>query len=240
MRSAPGSFHADVAEPLCEASAARGAKTSFGSPRAVAMAMAMRFRCGRTAPGVPRPHALGRSGDSSFQGRFVGPGSSSLALGVACYTRRWAKRKEKEDVMPYVAAGVFGLLALGPTLALGSMAAWWAFAIAATLGSLLYFSVAVPMMITAALIGGIVIPILATNFFIAGSLIATLLASLATAGFAGLLVWVSMGNPLPFSAPEKRERLEEAPKVMEDPFSDWDRRFAEGSKSETKARDRAS
>ena len=187
---------------------------------------------------MPRLFSHGAKQRQACEKRFMGAWSS-VPL-VACHTRRWAKRKEKEqDVMPYVAAGVFGLLALGPTLALGSMAAWWAFAMAATVGSLLYFSVAVPMMITAALLGGIVIPILATNFFIAGSLIATLLASLATAGFAGLLVWVSMGNPLPFSAPE-RERLE-APKVVEveDPFSDWDRRFAEGSK-ETKARDRAS
>jgi len=118
------------------------------------------------------------------------------------------------------------------------MAAWWSFAIAATVGSLLYFSVAVPMMITAALVGGIIIPMLAANFLVAGSLIATLLASLATAGAAGLLVWVSLGNPLPmpdlsslpFKTKEGREKdgstVDSIDVPIEDPFTDWDRRFA--------------
>ena len=146
-----------------------------------------------------------------------------------------------EKWLPFLAAGVFGLLALTPTLIVGSMAAWWSFAIAATVGSLLYFSVAVPMMITAALVGGIIIPMLAANFLVAGSLIATLLASLATAGAAGLLVWVSLGNPLPMpdlssSSPFKtKEGWEKDGSVdsidagivpIEDPFTDWDRRFA--------------
>ena len=145
-----------------------------------------------------------------------------------------------EKWLPFLAAGVFGLLALTPTLIVGSMAAWWSFAIAATVGSLLYFSVAVPMMITAALVGGIIIPMLAANFLVAGSLIATLLASLATAGAAGLLVWVSLGNPLPmpdgqsslpFKTKEGREKVEPSSVdsidvPIEDPFTDWDRRFA--------------
>ena len=142
-----------------------------------------------------------------------------------------------EKWLPFLAAGVFGLLALTPTLIVGSMAAWWSFAIAATVGSLLYFSVAVPMMITAALVGGIIIPMLAANFLVAGSLIATPLASLATAGAAGLLVWVSLGNPLPmpdlsslpFKTKEGREKdgsVDSIDVPIEDPFTDWDRRFA--------------
>ncbi len=142
-----------------------------------------------------------------------------------------------EKWLPFLAAGVFGLLALTPTLIVGSMAAWWSFAIAATVGSLLYFSVAVPMMITSALVGGIIIPMLAANFLVAGSLIATLLASLATAGAAGLLVWVSLGNPLPMpdlsslpfktkEAWEKDGSVDSIDVPIEDPFTDWDRRFA--------------
>jgi len=154
--------------------------------------------------------------------------------------RRSDSDEEKlEKWLPFVAAGVFGLLALTPTLIVGSVAAWWSFAIAATVGSLLYFSVAVPMMITAALVGGIIIPIIAANFLVAGSLIATLLASLATAGAAGLLVWVSLGNPLPLlpdfsskkmksmKADEVKDVKAEVSDAMDDPFTDWDRRFAE-------------
>lgn len=106
-------------------------------------------------------------------------------------------RQREEQMLPWVAAGVVGLLALGPTLLLGSMAAWWTFALAATMGGLLYFSVAVPVMITAALVGGIILPMVAANVFVASSLIATLVASLATAGCAGLLVWLALGNPMP-------------------------------------------
>lgn len=130
------------------------------------------------------------------------------------------------------------MLALTPTLIVGSMAAWWAFALAATVGSLLYFSVAVPMMITAALVGGIIIPMIAANFLVASSLIASIVASLATAGAAGLLVWVSLGNPLPFpDLSSKKVKAAEAVKAFEeeDPFTDWDRRFAAKSPKSPKS-----
>lgn len=211
----------------------------------------------RRAPILPVPtDSWRRSGPCCYD--F--PERHRLALGSCIAAQRWrahriirrARRRRRESSdseeenlekwLPFVAAGVFGLLALTPTLIVGSMAAWWSFAIAATVGSLLYFSVAVPMMITAALVGGIIIPIIAANFLVAGSLIATLLASLATAGAAGLLVWVSLGNPLPQpdflpskkmkdggdggdgGAEVKAEVLSDA---IDDPFTDWDRRFAE-------------
>ena len=174
-------------------------------------------------------------------------GSYALVSTGRSQIRRRARRARRSDSdeeklekwLPFVAAGAFGLLALAPTLIVGSMAAWWAFALAATVGSLLYFSVAVPMMISAALVGGIILPMLAANVFVAGSLIATLVASLATAGAAGLLVWVSLGNPLPmldFSKKEKaKETVEEPMKSMDDPFTDWDRRFAASQTSQSTA-----
>ena len=173
--------------------------------------------------------------------RFIPRRTRGQAVRREAARRRKSKASGEEKWLPFLAAGAFGLLALGPTLLLGSIATWWAVAVAATVGGLLYFSVAVPMMITAALVGGIVIPILTANFLVAGSLIATFLASLTTAVCGGLLIWVSLGNPLPFldSSFGKKElqsetstALEEVPK--EDPFDDWDRRFAKATKEPEK------
>ncbi|CAJ1403720.1 unnamed protein product [Effrenium voratum] len=110
-------------------------------------------------------------------------------------------RQREEQMLPWVAAGVVGLLALGPTLLLGSMAAWWTF---------------------------ISLPMVAANVFVASSLIATLVASLVTAGCAGLLVWLALGNPMPkltFAAESEIEGTKTEAEV-EDPFRDWDQRFA--------------
>lgn len=189
----------------------------------------------------------------NFPESSLQPHLQSWALG-SCIMTQWTRRgrakislrarrsdSEEDNLekwLPFVAAGVFGLLALTPTLIVGSMAAWWAFALAATVGSLLYFSVAVPMMITAALVGGILIPMIAANFLVASSLVATIVASLATAGAAGLLVWVSLGNPLPFpDLSSKKVKAAEAVKALEeeDPFTDWDRRFAAKSPKSPKS-----
>eukprot|EP00490_Sorites_sp_Unknown_P028006 CAMPEP_0114648454 /NCGR_PEP_ID=MMETSP0191-20121206/6419_1 /TAXON_ID=126664 /ORGANISM="Sorites sp." /LENGTH=131 /DNA_ID=CAMNT_0001861803 /DNA_START=353 /DNA_END=748 /DNA_ORIENTATION=- len=103
-------------------------------------------------------------------------------------------------------------------------------------------------MISAALVGGIILPIVAANFLVAGSIIATLLASIATAGAAGLLVWVSLGNPLPipdFSSSSKTKEVNakasdaDPTALVEDPFTDWDRRFAASEPKATKATGRS-
>ena len=192
----------------------------------------------------------------NFPESSLQPHLQSWALG-SCIMTQWTRRARRAKIslrarrsdseednlekwLPFVAAGVFGLLALTPTLIVGSMAAWWAFALAATVGSLLYFSVAVPMMITAALVGGIIIPMIAANFLVASSLIASIVASLATAGAAGLLVWVSLGNPLPFPdfpdfSSKKVKAAEAKAFEEEDPFTDWDRRFAAKSPKSPKS-----
>ena len=199
---------------------------------------------------LPAHSAHAQTGCRGWVGGFA-----CVMSGSRTQVRRAARRSKapengangEEKWLPFLAAGVFGLLALGPTLLLGSIATWWAFAVAATVGGLLYFSVAVPMMITAAMIGGIVIPILAANFLVAGSLVATLVATLVTAGCAGLLVWISLGNPLPWSldspalpfATKKGDQGDLGESLSkEDPFSDWDRRFAETPVSPVQDRDR--
>ena len=144
---------------------------------------------------------------------------------------------ESEDslakVLPFVAAAVFGLLAFTPALLVGSAALSWSVPLAGSVVGLLYFSVALPLLITVLTLGGVlVVPLLAANFFVA-----TFIASTVAAGAAGLLVWVALGNPLP-AAPalpfqdllpwfgEEPEAARDAEAKSEDPFQDWDRRFA--------------
>ena len=146
-------------------------------------------------------------------------------------------------LLPFVAAGAIGILALAPALLAGSAALWWSVILAASVTGLLYFSVALPLLITIFTLGGVLlVPLLAANFFVA-----TLIASLVAAGAAGLLVWVALGNPLPFeglslpweedknalgvtdasTSAASRDRDAEAIRdsKVEDPFEDWDRRF---------------
>ena len=133
-------------------------------------------------------------------------------------------------VLPFVAAAVFGLLAFTPALLVGSAALSWSVLLAGSVVGLLYFSVALPLLITVLTLGGVlVLPLLAANFFVA-----TFIASLVAAGAAGLLVWVALGNPLPALpfqdllpwSGEAEPEAADAEAKSEDPFQDWDRRFA--------------
>ena len=168
---------------------------------------------------------------------------------LSLLSRRPARDSEGESnedalarVLPFVAAGAIGLLAFAPALLVGAAASWWSLTLAGSIAGLLYFSVALPLLITVLTLGGLLlVPLLAANFFAA-----TLLASLVAAGAGGLLVWVALGNPLPFQGlplPWSEEEPKAAESTVqdafanstaddsdgeaaEDPFEDWDRRFA--------------
>lgn len=123
------------------------------------------------------------------------------------------------------------MVVAGPALLLGATALTWSVIAAFSVAGILYFTVALPLVITAAFVGGLLFSAFAAKLLVAGSM----LASTVIGGSALLLLYYTVNNKLPPLPPSMggfaavassnapQTKLEAKDEVMED----WDRRFAD-------------